>query len=105
MSLFSRSVPSGIMILLPSVATIMHVPARRTRLPNHTSPETVRWSSSLMLGIDLNRFSKFLCRQPTLTHRHRVLTATFLNWSPSLTTGVPPNSRDLSMVRTPCWRL
>lgn len=33
------------------------------------------------------------------------LTATFLNWSPSLTTGVPPNSRLLSMLSTPCSRL
>ena len=33
------------------------------------------------------------------------LTATFLKWSPSLTTGVPPNSLDLSIVKTPCSRL
>ena len=33
------------------------------------------------------------------------LTATFLKLSPSLTTGVPPNSRDLSIVKTPCSRL
>lgn len=109
-SLFSRLVPSGIMILLPSFATMMHVPARRTPLPNQTSPETVRWSSSVMFGMDLNRFSKFCVHDQQdfgsgVKHFRKTLTATFLKWSPSFTTGVPPNSLDLSIVRTPCSRL
>ena len=117
-NLFSKFVPSGNMILLPSLATMMHVPARRTPLPNHTSPETVKWSSSIMLGMDLKRFSKFYrvsarYSNPWIADRAGVgevrseaqLTATFLKWSPSLTTGVPPNSLDLSIVKTPCSRL
>ena len=58
---------------------IITVPANLTFLPTHTSPLMVKWSSSVMSGIDLNRFSKL---------------ATFLKVSPSLTTGVPWNSRD-----------
>lgn len=58
-SLFSNDVPSGIEILSPSLATMIQVPASLTPLPNETSPETVKWSSSVMFGIDLNRFSKF----------------------------------------------
>lgn len=58
-SLFSKLVPSGIMILLPSLATKIQVPASRTPLPIQTSPEMVKWSSSRILGMDLNRFSKF----------------------------------------------
>jgi hypothetical protein len=45
--------------LSPSLATMIQVPASLTPLPNETSPETVKWSSSVMFGIDLNRFSKF----------------------------------------------
>ena len=74
-NLFSKLAPSGITILLPSVATTMQVPANRTPLPNETSPDTVKWSSSVMFGIDLNRFSKFsgvssLPPRPRAAHRN-----------------------------------
>lgn len=108
-SLFSRLVPSGIMILAPSLATKIQVPASRTPLPIQTSPAMVKWSSSRMLGIDLNRFSKFCQGQRVNQDDERDMdtgrTATFLKLSPSLTTGVPPNSRDLSIVKTPCSKL
>jgi hypothetical protein len=55
-SLFSNTVPSGNSILLPSFATMMTVPLKIIPRPNVTSPATVKWSSSRIPGMDLNRF-------------------------------------------------
>jgi len=55
-NLFSRTHPSGISILWPSLATTMTVPRRVTFRPKLTSPVTVKWSSSRILGIFLNLF-------------------------------------------------
>lgn len=85
-ALFSRIDPSGIWIRLPSLATMMTVPRRVTFFPKTTSPLIVTWSASRMCGIVLNRFWK---------------SATFLNVSPSLTTGVVAKSREGFMTSAP----
>lgn len=38
--------------------------------PNHTSPTTLRLSSSMMLGIDLNRLKKLATYKERKDHRH-----------------------------------
>lgn len=100
-----------------SAAThMMTVPRRTTLRPNETSPATVKWSTSSSEGIVLKRFWNCATCRFTVAHvsarhppvwgcgaqpkeppdartwaQHRRLT--FLNASPSLTTGVDWNIR------------
>ena len=62
-----------------------------------TSPVTVRWSSSTIFGIVLNRFWKLaIYHASTISHKSRTIayeSRTFLKWSPNLMTGVVSNIR------------
>lgn len=43
---------------------------RTTPAPNHTSPDTLRLSSSRMLGMDLNRLKKLPTYKERNDHNH-----------------------------------
>lgn len=57
-TLFSSTALSGISSLVPEFAFTDTLPLRTTPEPNQTSPETLRLSSSTILGMDLNRLRK-----------------------------------------------
>ena len=114
--------PSGMSIRSPWLAIIITVPFNDTRLPNVTSPDTVKWSSSRISGIVANRpKNSCTCTNKKLNSYHLrmegpirrvscccfiVINITFLKWlSPSLISGVVWNIRSGDMTRTPFLRV